>query len=115
MTTNENSDLSENDIAEAMLGDGGEFFATDFAPHPADSFHDQEPSEYDFCPETLDPEAPEDGEGFDKTLAHCCRLDQSDTDNGKRLIEYFGKNILVMQAAGIAGGDFLTWSGRHWD
>src|SRR5262249_20282725 len=51
----------------------------------------------------------------DATLAECAGLDESDTDNGKRLIRYFGDRILVMQQAGIDGGDFLTWSGRHWD
>ncbi|WP_316224669.1 MULTISPECIES: phage/plasmid primase, P4 family [unclassified Bradyrhizobium] len=64
-----------------------------------------------------DSPAPPAGEDWpdDATLAECAELDESDTDNGKRLIRYFGDKILVMQAAGIEGGDFLTWSGRHWD
>jgi putative DNA primase/helicase len=50
-----------------------------------------------------------------KTLAACSILDQSDTDNAKRLEAYFPDELLIMQAAGIAGGDKLAWSGRHWD
>ncbi|TGN76202.1 DNA primase [Bradyrhizobium yuanmingense] len=50
-----------------------------------------------------------------ETLAACSMLDQSDTDNAKRLEAYFPDELLIMQAAGIAGGDKLAWSGRHWD
>jgi putative DNA primase/helicase len=48
-------------------------------------------------------------------LVDCALLDQSDTDNGKRLIAHFGRDLRVMKAAGIAGGDYVAWSGRLWD
>jgi putative DNA primase/helicase len=51
------------------------------------------------------------------TLAFCARLDHSDTDNGLRLRTYFADDILVMEQYGHpkGGGDFLVWTGTHWD
>jgi putative DNA primase/helicase len=51
------------------------------------------------------------------TLAFCARLDQSDTDNGMRLRTYFGHDMIVMEQYGHprGGGDFLVWTGTHWD
>lgn len=48
-------------------------------------------------------------------LQACAVLDSSDTDNGKRLIAYFGHDLWIMEESGSAGGVPLTWSGRHWD
>jgi putative DNA primase/helicase len=52
-----------------------------------------------------------------ETLAFCARLDQSDTDNGLRFRTYFGHDVLVMEQYGHpkGGGDFLVWTGTHWD
>jgi putative DNA primase/helicase len=62
------------------------------------------------------PPAPPSAEGpSPETLASCAALDQSDTDNAKRLIIYFPDELLIMQAAGVAAGDKLAWSGKHWD
>jgi putative DNA primase/helicase len=68
------------------------------------------------APEPADPPASPIWKAPDReTLAACSMLDQSDTDNAKRLEAYFPDELLIMQAAGIAGGDKLAWSGRHWD
>jgi putative DNA primase/helicase len=56
-----------------------------------------------------------DDDVLQSALADCALLDQSDTDNGKRLIAHFGRDLRVMKAAGIAGGDYVAWSGKHWD
>ncbi|WIG52500.1 MAG: hypothetical protein OJF48_003419 [Afipia sp.] len=61
------------------------------------------------------PVPPQGSESEDETLAECAMLDHSDTDNARRLIKYFPNRILIMQAAGVSGGDKLIWSGRHWD
>lgn len=70
----------------------------------------------DFSPSASpSPVPPSRGEADDQTLAECAALDHSDTDNARRLIRYFPNQILIMQAAGVSGGDKLIWSGRHWD
>jgi putative DNA primase/helicase len=48
-------------------------------------------------------------------LKLCAALDQSDTDNGMRLRTYFGGDLLVIAQEGITGGDYLAWSGTHWE
>jgi len=48
-------------------------------------------------------------------IEDCARLDHSDTDNGKRLIAYFGDDLLVRRESGVAGGAWLHWVGTHWD
>lgn len=59
--------------------------------------------------------ADDEEESIDDALAGCCDLDHSDTDNGKRLIRYFGRDLLVMAQSGVIGGAFLNWRGTHWD
>ncbi|MGC2780831.1 MAG: phage/plasmid primase, P4 family [Bradyrhizobium sp.] len=61
------------------------------------------------------PTPPFGSEPSDETVAECAALDKSDTDNAIRLIKYFPDQLLVMQAAGVDGGDKLVWSGKHWD
>jgi putative DNA primase/helicase len=63
----------------------------------------------------LPPAPPRGNEPSAETLAFCATLDHSDTDNAKRLMAYFPDELLIMQAAGVAGGDKLAWSGKHWD
>jgi putative DNA primase/helicase len=48
-------------------------------------------------------------------IARCAALDPSDTDNGRRLIEHFGENLVVVARDGDAGGDWIAWEGRYWD
>lgn len=52
---------------------------------------------------------------MEETLAKCAELDHSDTDNGKRLREYFGTELTVRAESEVAGGSFLTWCDTHWD
>jgi putative DNA primase/helicase len=54
-------------------------------------------------------------DGLEQTLAECAKLDHSDTDNGKRLIAYFGRDLIVRAESEVAGGSFLKWVGTHWD
>ncbi|WP_316172459.1 phage/plasmid primase, P4 family [Bradyrhizobium sp. SZCCHNRI2049] len=46
---------------------------------------------------------------------YCAGLDQSDVDNGKRLLAYFGKDLLVRQEDDVEAGQMLAWTGTHWD
>jgi putative DNA primase/helicase len=48
-------------------------------------------------------------------LEECALLEESDTDNGLRLIKYFGRDQLVRAETEVAGGNFLVWTGTHWD
>lgn len=67
-------------------------------------------------PSRVDPRNPDrEAADLDETLAICSQLDQSDTDNGTRLIAYFGKDLTVRAEAEVAAGSFLTWTGTHWD
>jgi putative DNA primase/helicase len=45
----------------------------------------------------------------------CAPLDHSDTDNGKRLIAHFGRDLLVLRQADAQRPAFVTWAGTHWD
>ena len=48
-------------------------------------------------------------------LLFCAGLDHSDTDNATRLLSHFGKDFTVLAQDGVPGGDFLVWTGTHWD
>lgn len=61
------------------------------------------------------PHPHEAADDLEQTLAECAALDQSDTDNGKRLMRYFGNDVRVIAQAGSLGGTYLTWNGTHWD
>jgi putative DNA primase/helicase len=52
---------------------------------------------------------------LEQKLADCAGLDHSDTDNGKRLIEYFGGDLLVRRERNTTSGSWLHWDGCHWD
>jgi putative DNA primase/helicase len=94
------------DIVEGV-GDGA-------APRePPDDGGALEPSQ-DAC-DALGPSDSGDGALDNKIVARCAALDHSDTDNGKRLIEHFGGDLVVMAQGGVSGGDWLAWDGRHWD
>ena len=49
------------------------------------------------------------------TFRYCAGLDQSDVDNGKRLIAYFGRDLLVRQEDDVPAGQMMAWTGTHWD
>lgn len=48
-------------------------------------------------------------------VKRCAPLDHSDTDNGHRLINHFGSDLVVMAQGATHSGDWLCWDGRHWD
>ncbi len=50
-----------------------------------------------------------------EVVAECAKLDQSDTDNGRRLLNHFGQDLLVLETEGVASADYLVWTGKHWD
>jgi len=50
-----------------------------------------------------------------ETFRYCAELDHSDVDNGKRLLAYFGADLLVRQEDDVAAGQLLAWTGTHWD
>lgn len=51
----------------------------------------------------------------EQAMKECAELDHSDTDNGKRLIRYFGDDLLVRRESGTPTGTWLGWTGTHWD
>lgn len=57
---------------------------------------------------------PEEGPSGDD-FRYCAGLDQSDVDNAKRLICYFGRDLLVRQEDDVPAGQMLAWTGTHWD
>ncbi|WP_315804049.1 phage/plasmid primase, P4 family [Bradyrhizobium sp. SZCCHNS3002] len=59
----------------------------------------------DVPPVDIDPEV----------FRYCAGLDQSDVDNGKRLLAYFGQDLLVRQEDDVEAGQMLAWTGTHWD
>lgn len=65
-----------------------------------------------------DGEAPSSN-GLDKVdmaiVESCAPLDHSDTDNSERLIRHFGEDLSILAQDGVPGGDWLAWTGTHWD
>lgn len=62
-----------------------------------------------------DDQGPPDDTISDETFRKCAGLDQSDVDNGKRLIAYFGRDLMVRQEDDVPAGQMLAWTGTHWD
>ncbi len=93
--------LAPADPAGPGSGPGPDGF--DGAPPWEGVGEDAEPS--DTRAERVDPEV----------VAECAKLDQSDTDNGRRLLNHFGENLLVLQTEGVASADYFVWTGDHWD
>lgn len=61
-------------------------------------------------PQASDPETIEE-----RVTAFCAELDQSDTDNGLRLLAHFGRNIRVLAQEKADKPLFVVWTGTHWD
>jgi len=55
------------------------------------------------------PEPPPTG-GEGEPIADCARLDQNDTDTGKRLLRHFGPDLLHVRDIG-----WHVWTGDHWE
>lgn len=73
---------------------------------------------------TLDDQADNDGDDDElppdidvtaEIFRYCAALDQSDVDNGKRLLAYFGCDLMVRQEDDVPAGQILAWTGTHWD
>jgi putative DNA primase/helicase len=62
-----------------------------------------------------DDDLPPDNDVSEETFRFCAGLDQSDVDNGQRLIAYFGHDLLVRQEDDVPAGQTLAWTGTHWD
>lgn len=93
-------------------------------PAPASGGDEAEPENGE--PDSSEPA--EEGEGGDDgpsdgaapgtdmdVVAACARLDHSDTDNAKRFVAHFGRNLTVLETEGIINTDYFTWAGTHWD
>ncbi|MFC5760538.1 DNA primase family protein [Rhizobium sp. GCM10022189] len=67
--------------------------------------------------ETLDDGAapPDDADALKEILEYCAGLDHSDTDNGKRLLKHFGKDLLVVSQEKAKAALYAVWTGTHWD
>lgn len=48
-------------------------------------------------------------------LKTCAAYDQSDTDNGKRLLAHFGADLRVFNEEGAKEPQYVAWRGRYWD
>ncbi|ODM71692.1 hypothetical protein A6X20_07055 [Bradyrhizobium elkanii] len=52
----------------------------------------------------------------EKAMSDCADLDHSDTDNGKRMIRYFGDKLLVRKESGKADAwAWICWADTHWN
>ena len=74
-----------------------------------------EPVPWDGVDEDAEPSDTRSERVNPEVLAACARLDQSDTDNGQRLLMHFGDDLLVLETEGVASADYLVWTGKHWD
>jgi putative DNA primase/helicase len=91
------------DGSRATLGD--EAGDADREDGPAGDYAGAEAGPSDSAQDQVDPEV----------VARCARLDHSDTDNGRRLIEHFGADLVVLEQEGARNLDYLAWAGTHWD
>jgi putative DNA primase/helicase len=80
-------------------------------------FDPETPPVSDESTATLDDGAlpPDDGDGLREILEYCAGLDHSDTDNGKRLLKHFGKDLLVVSQEKAKTALYAVWTGTHWD
>jgi putative DNA primase/helicase len=60
-------------------------------------------------------DAPPDDTIDPEVFRYCAGLDQSDVDNAKRLIAYFGHDLIVREEEEVEGGQILAWTGTHWE
>ena len=101
-------------IADAILGDGGEFFSAPDAisPHPRGDGGPQETGDnddhqVDDVPPADDP--PDDIADLAEVLSKCAIEPQNDTGNGQRLLYHFGRDLLWVRKVGCH-----VWCGTHW-
>jgi putative DNA primase/helicase len=58
---------------------------------------------------------PDGKDDWTQAVLDCLDYDHSDTDNGKRIIRYFGNDLRILAQDGVPDGDWLAWTGTHWD
>lgn len=126
MTDPDSNTPTENDIADAILGDGGEFFAGSATPDPAfdggpPDFPGEGSGDFDDDPDDAEPPPPDDIMSIDdvplgaddrdlaEIIERCATQPQNDTGNGKRLLAHFGDMLLHIRKVG-----WHKWSGTHW-
>lgn len=61
------------------------------------------------------PRARQTAKPEDLTVWWCSHLDQSDTDNARRLIAHFGADLVVLKQEGGKDAAYGVWNGTHWD
>lgn len=88
--------------------------SSSFSPLPPDPLGEEEKQD-ETLEEDVDENEPPGDDVSDDTFRQCAELDQSDVDNGKRLIAYFGRDLMVRQEDDVAAGQMLAWTGTHWD
>lgn len=84
------------------------------APSPVPPGREDEPDETLATDTGDDDEAPPP-DISDEVFRYCAALDQSDVDNSKRLLAYFGRDLMVRQEDDVPAGQMLAWTGTHWD
>lgn len=86
------------------------------APEPETRFSDEIPEPSDDADTSDDRPSTLGSDDVDlKIVEGCVGLDHSDTDNAERLIRHFGQDLTVLAQDGVPGGDWLAWTGTHWD
>lgn len=100
--------IDPDQVARALDGSDAAIASDDAPPAgqgPADPMDDFGPSEL----------AGEDASVDADVVRRCAAFDHSDTDNARRLLAHFGADLVVVAQEGVAGGDWASWSGTHWD
>lgn len=109
----------EDQLAAAILGDGGEFFVAAETPNPASDGGPQKRAgegaddfdETDVPPPAAgDPVLGDDDRDLAEAVARCTPEPQNDTGNGKRLLAHFGDALLHVRKVG-----WHQWTGSHWN
>ncbi|WP_018261347.1 DNA primase family protein [Methylobacterium sp. WSM2598] len=104
-----------------MSDDPAERIARAFTPAPLAGGPEPEdreafdPAADDFAEDGEEPSGVGLGAVDVSVVESCAGLDHSDTDNGLRLRRHFGQDLVVMAQEGTPGGDWLGWTGTHWD
>lgn len=62
-----------------------------------------------------EPATPPPGAIDRDAIAECAGLDHSDTDNGRRVVRHFGRDLRVVRRIGPRNTDYVAWVGSHWD
>lgn len=112
--TSDNENNPHKRIAD-MIDAGDDRFEpagdSHFAPHPLDSGFPNFDGASDEDVEMADDQRPADADNLSReTLILCAREPQNDTGNAKRLLYWFGDDIVNVRDMG-----WLYWTGTHWE